>query len=282
VSAADGSLVLSNPGASAHTAHLESRLESLKLSIKDIKQVILTSLDSAKVGGVALLRRRLPSLQVLAPTPLATALADEALIRELWRRDQALSAPFKIENPASLNEFRDALRVDKPLADSQTIDLGEQALLRCVYTPGYRSHSASYIVMPHEFLITDETFGYYRGRLFATPGGNFQLSAASSSLQNFEHMEISGVGLPYVGAITGSLIRKHIESVIQNTSDITEQAVQGILEGFSRDEVREQLREAFFVTTNQDPFFQSALTESFEAIWAQISAAVQASSANIP
>jgi hypothetical protein len=206
---------------------------------------------------------------------LLKSLADEGLVRSLWERDRTLSAPFRVDSPASLEEFKDALRIDRNLGDSEAIDLGDETLLRCIYTPGYKTHSATYIVVPHEFLITDQTFGYYRGRLLAAPGGDAGVAAAASSLRDFEHMEISGIGLPYVGAITGSLVRKHIEGIIQNTTDITEQVVQGIHEGFSPEEVREQLREAFFVSTTQDVFFQSALAESFDAIWAQLSSAVQ-------
>jgi glyoxylase-like metal-dependent hydrolase (beta-lactamase superfamily II) len=275
ISTDSNALVLSNPGASAHIPYLEKRFESLSLSLKNVQRVVLTSLDAAKVGGIALLRRQLPKLKVLAPTTLHAALSDEGLIRDLWERDQLLSSSFHVDKAPSFSEFKDALRIDKHLSDAETIDLGDEMLLRCVYTPGYKTHSATYIVVPHEFLITDETFGYYRGRSLAAPGANTQIAAAATSLAAFEHMELSGIGFPYIGAITGTLVRKHIDSVCQNTTDIVQQVAEGRQDGVSVEEIREQLKEAFFSSNIQDVFLQAALAESFESIWAQVSAASQ-------
>jgi glyoxylase-like metal-dependent hydrolase (beta-lactamase superfamily II) len=270
VSSDDGSYILTNPGSSAHIELLQKRLAGLDVSLAKITKVLITSLDAQKVGGIARFRRLCPKAKVVVPKALHGQLSEEANLRFIWEQDIELCAGFALSNAASFEEFKQAIRPDIVLADSQIIELSEDTRVKCIATPGYQLGSCAYLVLPHGFLITDETFGFFRGRELPASGADASIQSASASLALFEHVEVSGLGLPYVGALTGALVRRHIESVAQNLSDITEQTVEGLQEGLSTAEVKEQIREAFYSPPPDDPFLAHAMNRSFEALCRQV------------
>lgn len=270
ISSDDGSYIISNPGASAHADLLPKRLEGLDVPLAKITKVLITSLDAQKVGGIARFRQLCPKAKVVAPKGLYSQLSDEDSLRLIWEQDKQLCASFALSGSLAFEDFKQAIRPDIVLADSQIIELSEDTRVKCIATPGYQLGSCAYLVLPHGFLITDETFGFFRGRELPASGADASIQSASASLALFEHVEISGLGLPYVGALTGALVRRHIESVAQNLSDITEQTVEGLQEGLSTADVKEQIREAFYSPPPDDPFLAHAMNRSFEALCRQV------------
>jgi glyoxylase-like metal-dependent hydrolase (beta-lactamase superfamily II) len=271
--AEDGAITLSDPGTTAHVAALEERFSRLKLPFSRISRVILTHLDPDRIGGLALLRRKLPKLQVYGTAAMQHELSKKAFTESSYETDQALSAMFPASLPSEkipYGEFAKALLIDKPLVETDSVQLDEDVALRSVSTPGHRTHSVAYLVVPHEFAIVDETFGYYQGRSLAAPGGDANLRDAVTSIKKFSHFHLSGIGFPYVGAITGALVKKHLESVIQNTDDLLTESRKALANGFSPDEVRQQIKGWFYTSTLRDPCLRASLEGTFNAVVKQL------------
>jgi glyoxylase-like metal-dependent hydrolase (beta-lactamase superfamily II) len=269
----DTSIALSDPGASIHVANLAERMKRIDLRMENITRVFLTHLDADRFAGIPLLRRSIPGLQVYGTAAMHALLQDETFAHDLWREDQEISscfAPLDSMPRIPFEEFKASLRIDKYLVDSDAIILDEDLTVRAVSTPGHRKHSVSYLVVPHEFVITDETFGYNQGRRLCAPGGDFDLFAALESVKKFNHIEISGIGLPYVGAITGDLVRKHLDMLHVNTNDLINEVKQARDSGIEEDDIKKQVYEAFYTPSLRDPCFIRSLSRSFEQIWAQV------------
>jgi glyoxylase-like metal-dependent hydrolase (beta-lactamase superfamily II) len=176
----------------------------------------------------------------------------------------------------SFEEFRVATKIDRTLVESDTFKIDDDLLLRNFASPGHTGHSVSYMLVPHEFVIADETFGYYQGKRLSAPGGDMSVTAALHSMQKVKDLELSGIGLPYIGALTGGLVRKHLEAVAQNTHDLFLEARSALAEGVSADEVRAQIKDAFYAASMGDPCLIESLDRSFEAVWSQIGASKEA------
>jgi glyoxylase-like metal-dependent hydrolase (beta-lactamase superfamily II) len=262
--------VLSDPGCTAHVTFLEDRFARIGAAIKDIGTVIVTHCDADRIGGIPLLRRLNPRIQVVGSANMVAHLSREDTVREIWEEDRHLTKLLELEGKVphlEFPEFRDSLRIDRHLVESDVVTVDQDTLLRLVGTPGHRNHSVSYLLLPHEFVITDETFGYFQGRRLAAPGGNFDLETALASIKKFSHIDVSGIGFPYAGAITGEIIRKHLDGIAVNTADLMTETAQALREGVPHEEIRTQIRDAFFVSSLRDPCVLRSLEATFEAVW---------------
>ncbi len=271
--AEDGSLTLTDPGASVHIAALQERLSRLNISLASLKHILLTHLDADRMAGIPLLRRAHPQVKIFGTPGMHAALSDSNFIRELYESDQRISSWFPgTSHPAlPFDEFRQALTLDKLLPDGDSLALDDDVTIRCVTTPGHRSHSSAYLITPHQFAIVDETFGYYRGRLLAAPGADTGLTEALASIRKLKNIELSGLGFSYGGAITGSLSKRHIESLIQNTEDLSREVVKARREGFAEQDIEEQVRASFYSTTSLDPCLLESLLMTHASIMRQVS-----------
>jgi mRNA degradation ribonuclease J1/J2 len=252
---------------------MAERMKRIDLQMRNITKVLLTHLDADRIAGIPLLRRSVPGVQVYGTSAMHSQLQDETFVHHLWQEDQEISKWFASPDGAPVipyEEFKASLKIDKYLVDSDTITLDEDLSIRAVATPGHRKHSMSYLVVPHEFVITDETFAYNQGRRLCAPGGDFNLSATLESVKKFDHIELSGIGLPYVGAITGDLVRKHLDMLHLNTNDLINEVRQAQESGLEEHEIKKQVQEAFYTSSLRDPCFLRSLSRSFEQIWAQV------------
>jgi glyoxylase-like metal-dependent hydrolase (beta-lactamase superfamily II) len=272
ISAEDGGLTLTDPGASIHVAALEERLTGLKLSLRSLRQVLITHLDADRIGGIPLLRRLNPKLKVYGTAAMHTALANEKFVRKLYEHDQRISSWFKVTSEELIlpfEEFRKSLKIDKHLVETDSIEIDEDVTIRSLATPGHRPHSVSYLVVPHEFAIVDETFGYFHGRNLAAPGGDTNAREAITSLKKFNDIQLSGIGFSYGGAITGALVKRHLQAIAQNTEDLFAEVAKARKDGFSEPEIEEQVRTAFYTSERNDPCLQHSLDETFKAVMSQ-------------
>lgn len=269
-----GHVTLTDPGCSSHVAALEERLSRSGLSLSRVVRILVTHLDADRVGALPALREKIPGLQVVGTSAMETALKKGPLVEAMAEADSALACSLGVlqGKPPSVEALRKALRFEKLLADGESLAIDEDIAVRCVSTPGHREHSASYLVQPHGFLIADETLGYYNGRRLSAPGANFSMSAALSSISRFNDIDLSGIGFSYCGCITGGLVRKHLDAIVQNTKDLLAEVKRAKFEGLSEDEIRAQVREAFYVPALQDACLVRSLDETLEAAWSQAAA----------
>lgn len=267
------SLTVTDPGLSCHVALLPQRLTRLGLSISSIKQVIVTNLDTDRVAGIPSLRQLAPYAQVIGTAPMHRYLSDEKNLRTMYELDRELTArlSLNLEIPQlSFDEYKRGMIIDKFVNDSDVVEVGNELTLRVVSTPGHREHSVAYLLLPHEFIIGDQTFGYFNGSKLATPGGDYDLLSACDSIRKFDNLDISGIGLPYGGALTGELVKKHLSSIVQNTNDLLAAVKEARSSGIAAEEIETQVKEGFFNGGSRDPIVLRALTETESAVWKQL------------
>jgi glyoxylase-like metal-dependent hydrolase (beta-lactamase superfamily II) len=267
-------LTITDPGSLRHVAVLPQRMSLMGLDVAHIRRVVLTHLDADRASGLPLLRRLAPYLQFYATRQMYELLAREEFVTSLWNRwqDELSSGQISSELPTlSFEEYREYIQPDRPIGDSDEIDLeGDAMMLRVFLTPGHTAHSTAYLALPHGFLICDETFGYFQGQRLAAPGGDHSLSDTLTSIARFQDLELCGIGLPYVGALTGELAAKHLKQIRQNTADLITESHRAMAEGVPRDRIEEFISEAFYLTSSKDKALHHALARSKESVIRQV------------
>jgi len=273
VSGEGSALTITDPGLSCHVALLPQRLTRLGMQSAAIDKVLLTNLDPDRVAGVPALRRTSPRLRVYGTASMQRHLENVENVRKIYDFDTQLSSILKLNlalPDLSFDEFARGLVIDEVVKESDSIEIDSEISLRVVLSPGHRPFSLAYLLLPHEFILGDQTFGYFNGNRLASPGGDFDLLAACNSIAKFKDFDLSGIGLPYGGALTGELVRKHLESVVQNTHDLLSAVKEAITAGVPSEEVVSQVKEGFFNGGTRDPIYLSALTATEKAVWAQV------------
>lgn len=274
VVAEDGSLTIIDPGSSIHFNALEDRLVQAGFSFDRLANILITHLDADRVGAIPLIRERSPSVKVFGNAAMVTALKKPETLKAIHTAELELSGLFASSAPVpSLHHCSTGLSIDVCLVDGQTLTIDDDVSIRCVSLPGHREHSQSFLVLPHSFLITDETLGYYRGRELAAPGSDFSLAQSLSSIRRLKDLELSGIGFPYGGSVTGNLARKHLDAIVLNTQDLLSEVARARSEGLSAAEVQSQVRDSFYLPSLADPCLVRSLQHSCEAVWNQLSSA---------
>jgi len=267
------SIILTDPGASRHVSSLGQRFVGFKLDIRNVRHVLMTHMDADRVAGIPLLRRLAPKMELHGSAAMHTFLLQEKNVEKLWEKDLEISKLLDTKGadaPLTFTEFKAGLKIDRHLVEAETIYSGEELGIRAVFTPGHRSHSVAYAVLPYKFIVADESFGYFNGNKLAAPGADLSLQSALTSMQKFDDMDASGIGFPYLGAVTGALVRKHLDGVRQNTLDIIAETRSAFEAGFGVDEIRAQIRESFYLPSTKDPLMIQSMLSSFEGVWHQL------------
>jgi glyoxylase-like metal-dependent hydrolase (beta-lactamase superfamily II) len=270
----DGSLILSDPGGTAHIPALIERLQRFSLDPKAIARVIITHLDADRLAGLALLRRYAPQLRVVGSSQMASQLRASSFMEDIWNQDQAflekIAENLKPSADLTFSEFKESLRMDEELADGSSVQLGEETTLYCIWTPGHTSLSLSYYISPFGFAIVDETFGYYRYREVPALGADYKLDKAIASISKLTSRGVAGLGLPYRGALTGELAHRHLQALEQALKDLPKEFKAAKKRGLSRQEITHELRESVYSYTMGDSFLANSLERSLNAVMEQL------------
>ncbi|MBN8550732.1 MAG: MBL fold metallo-hydrolase [Deltaproteobacteria bacterium] len=264
---------LFDPGLSSHCPMLLKRMESSAFPIKALEYIFITHLHADRIAGIPLLKRQNRKAVVVGNAAMQAKLSQDSFVREIYETDFALSKDFqvKVSEPAlPYDEFKSLLKIDKVTTDSEIVNVQPNLQVRIVTAPGHTDHSLAYQILPQNFMIVDEGFGYYRGKDLAAPGGDWNQEEALKSIQKVSKIEVAALCFPEGGVLTGQLIRKHFQALAQNTSDLFSECLAAHQASISDEEIRASVLESFYTSEQADPVLQANMQASFEAMWKQI------------
>lgn len=274
------SLALVDCGVRAQLPALLKRIEGLGIQPAQITKLLVTHLHADRIGALPYLRRIYPNIQVYASVQADEALRSEEQIKAIYQREQELSSQFPGQNtPSEQNvlmdfpEYQKLFTVNHAVRDGDLIKVDEHIQARVFATPGHSTEGVAYFTLPTHYIIGSEVFGYFRGRGEPGPGGDHNIQRANESLAKMAALEFSGLCLPYMGALTGRLARKHMQQVVTTTNEILQQSKSAHANGISDEEVRESIWDSFYSPEVGDVLSMASSKASFEALWQQIVAA---------
>lgn len=266
----DRGLIIFDPGASVHAELLIKRIETLGFDSSDIKGIILTRGTYAQFGSIPAIKRIVPSVEVMVPAAVASELEDREFLSNQYENDASIAAQLKNPSDISLNEWKHSLAKPIAISDGFHMQFSQEGSIHAVATPGHGKASLAYLIQPHRCLIADQTFGYFNGNKLAGPGGDFDLEKSLRSIEKFATEEIAVLALPFMGAITGLLVRKHLDALVQNSEDLISEVRLALADNVPAETIRKSVLESFFTQPSRDPFLQSALSRTFERVCEQL------------
>ena len=270
--------VLFDCGLAVHLLRLKERISALEESIKKIDTLLLTSLDPARVGGLPFLRKMFPELRVYGSSLMQHKLQEPAFQNALYTTHQELCSKFPTlsdQVAGSFEEYTALLTIDRTISQTQSLAVGKLAL-RVIPSPGHTEESLGYLILPHNILVADQTYGYFRGKDVTTPGADYSLDKSLESVLHLKDIELFALCFPYQGTVTGSLIQKHLKSVQQNSADVVKEVAEAKAQELELSDVQNSIRSALYVTDSTDPIFRHALLRSFTTLWTQITKPTEA------
>ena len=266
---------LFDPGLSIHITSLLSRIEQMHLDASQICEVFLTHLHPERVGGLPRLRKLYPQIKVHGSSAMKSKLKDEQAVRDIYQEDLRISKQYPEAPPCEeldFNEYKELLAIDKTFPESQTFQCAGDLSVRAIFACGHAPESVLYLVLPHNAIILDESLGYFRGKDMAAPGGDVDLDESLKTARALKDFELCALCFPSGGLITGGLVQRHLDMIIQNTQDLQTQCNAAYRAGVNAETIRESVLESFYASQSPDPLMRAVFHRSFEGVWRQISA----------
>lgn len=270
---ADG-FYLVDTSASCKFDSLLQKLSQIGVRPEDINGVFITHLDADRNGALPRIRKEFPHIQIFASSKVEAATKTESFVKELYEEDLLLTENSQHKNTEaqlSLEEFTEALSIDHIIRDGDILELGHRITARAIYTPGHTDHSLSYLITPQQFLIVDESYGYFKVNEFSASGADYSIEQSLQTLEKTLKLQLRGLCMPHIGVLTGTLVRKHLEGMIENSKGMVEECRQGLVEEMTLDDIAEAVKESFYTPKDSyDSVSNRQLQRSFQCVWYQV------------
>lgn len=268
-----GRVTIFDPGSSSTLDRLVTVLSDAGIALASVTDICITHLHPERISALPWIKTQAPKAVVRASVE-AKRILDDRNGRNSKAQECVDFETSLVETSdryrLPLSEYSKLLKIDRAALESEMIDLGNEIAIRPLPTPGHAPESIAYLVSPFNNLVVDEGFGYYNGRELSAPGCDWSISDSMKSIQKIKDLLISGICFPNTGMITGSLIEKHVASIIQNTDDLVQESLAALKAGTSPENVDQAIYAAFYNREGIDPIFKASLDRTYRSICEQI------------
>ncbi|MBN2496960.1 MAG: MBL fold metallo-hydrolase [Deltaproteobacteria bacterium] len=210
----------------------------------ELDTVLLTHSHYDHVGGLGVLRRLHPALEVVASPSARQALSREKVYRfilDMNRRDEKTYGFAHAFGGRVVPLDASDLRVDRVLEDGESLDLGDGVRVTGYASPGHTRCSMVFLVEPDRLLVGGESLGGY-----VSPD-EIQAQSASSfrdyldSLRRIGELDFDAIALPHHGVLTGEDVESYIAVAIRTAESFRDEVIARIDAGASQEKVAADL-----------------------------------------
>lgn len=194
--------------------------------------VLLTHSHYDHVGGLGILRRRVPGIRAAASRLAAEVLRREKVVSyiiEMNRKDHA-NYGFAGPDAAELLSAAD-LRVERELCDGDELDLGGGVTVSAHDAPGHTKDSMCFLVRPDGVLFGGEALGSYVGPDEVQAQFSSSLADYLASLRRLSALPFTTIALPHHGLLTGEDARRHFAVAIRCAQEFRDRVLSHAARG---------------------------------------------------
>ena len=203
------------------------------LSGRTLDYIILSHTHYDHCSGAAYCLERWPDVKIIAGTYSARVFSRPGALRTIRSMNEsaAIERGHELQNPGLLEK----LRVDIPVAEGDTIDLGDLTF-RVIESPGHTWCSISMYCETEQLLIVSESQGMYGGQQgFVIPGFMVGYAVSVESVKKVMDLPVKTIMFPHMGPRTSPEIDGFFESALTCFEE-TKNAVLDAYRAGKRDE----------------------------------------------
>ena len=264
-------LSIFDPGCSANLQQLFKKIQTVGLDIHQLSSIFITHLDPERVGSVPYLKKLFPNVKIIFTQQMEEVIKQSETLRDIYEGDVYLRQKLGVATDnMGWEEYKKFFFSDLVIPNTEAIALSSTISIRPIPAHGHSYHSSAYLIVPQQVLIIDESVGYFKLNGFVAPGADVSIASNIPFLNMVASLDVSLIGLPQIGALSGSLVRKHLENIINNTKDLVEECKEAFSSGMDENEIFQAIKQQFYNTDPSDPVLSYSYEKTLNKIWPQI------------
>lgn len=232
-----GGVAIVDTGLDATADQLISEIERCLGEDGELDFVLLTHFHFDHIGGLPLLRKRWPAIEVFGAPHTAQLLSDPQVRAELYRRNAACAEAMKKQISLGEAEWVEQIKIDRIIGDGDVIDIGGDVEIKLLSCPGHTEDSVAYFIRPDSALLSGEAIGCYRGRDQVTACFTGDYQQYMESLDKLSGLDVRVLGFPHGGALTGELVPKYFVQAKAEAENFCRHIKERIEQGELVDEI---------------------------------------------
>ncbi len=252
---------------------LLARIQETGINPTNLYGIALTHLHPERIAGAAIMKVRYPHLQLILTQKMATLLSDPLFLESIVNQDCLAATDAGCDGLLStlgIHNLLKAFSANEIMREGELLNPIKDMSIRVIATPGHTEHSVAFAVHPDQVLVTDEGCGYFRLKGFTANGGDYSIEENLSTLKRLSSLEISALAMPYHGALTGNLIRRHLKTVEEYTAGMLAECDEAFSSEMTEDEIYVSIRGAFYSDEQGDITSKISLSRTLDGVWTQI------------
>jgi len=201
----------------------------------ELKYLCVTHAHFDHVGGVVQLRKAFPKLELICSTKTAALLEDKSQIEQMFNRNASFLAPGTSD--FTLESFTKALKVDRVVAEGDSLELGSEVELKVVSCPGHTADSTGFYLLPDQALSAGEAVGGFNGRDKLAPCFLDSIESYGVTLDRLLALNIKILALPHSGVLTGDLAKRFLLGAREQVKEFRSAVKSKVEDGMIREEL---------------------------------------------